>query len=50
VAYRVVNDGHDVEVGVADEVGDVAMDEHLAGAEARNGFGGDAGVGAACGC
>lgn len=47
VADRVVNDGHDVEVDVVNEVGDVAVDEHLAGLEARDGFGGDAGVGAA---
>lgn len=47
MADGVVDDGHDVEVGVADEVRDVAMDEHLAGFEAGDGFGGDAGVGAA---
>lgn len=51
VAHGVVDDGHDVEVGRADEVSDVAVDEHLAGFEAGDGFGGDAGVGAACrGC
>ena len=49
VAHGVVDDGHDVEVGVADEVGDVAVDEHFAGLEAGDGFGGDAGVGAAWG-
>ena len=48
VAHGVVDDGHYVEVGVADKVGDVAVDEHLARAEAGDGFGGDAGVGAAC--
>jgi hypothetical protein len=47
VADRVVNHGHDVEVDVINQVGDVAVDEHLAGFEARDGFGGDARVGAA---
>lgn len=47
VADGVVDDGHDVEVDVVDEVGDVAVDEHLARLEAGDGFGGDAGVGAA---
>ena len=47
VADGVVYDGHYVEVGGADEVGDVAVDEHLAGLEAGDGFGGDARVGAA---
>jgi hypothetical protein len=47
VADRVVNHGHDVEVDVINQVGDVAVDEHLAGVEARDGFGGDARVGAA---
>jgi hypothetical protein len=42
MADRVVDDGHDVEIDVVDEVGDVAMDEHLAGFEACDGFGGDA--------
>ena len=49
VADRVVYDGHDVEVDVVDEVGNVAVDEHLAGLETGDGFGGDTGVGAACG-
>ena len=49
VADRVVDHGHDVEVGGADQVGDVAVDEHLAGFEAGDGFGGDARVGAAWG-
>ena len=49
VADRVVYDGHDVEVDVVDEVGNVAVDEHLAGLETGDGFGGDARVGAACG-
>jgi hypothetical protein len=48
VTDSVVYDGHDVEVDVVDEVGDVAVDEHFAGFEACYGFGGDAGVGAAC--
>jgi hypothetical protein len=47
VADRVVNHGHDVKVDVINQVGDVAVDEHLAGVEARDGFGGDARVGAA---
>lgn len=47
VADGVVDDGHDVEVGVADEVGDVAVDKGLAGLEAGDLLGGDAGVGAA---
>lgn len=41
VTDSVVDDGHDVEVDVVDEVGNVAMDEHLAGLEAGDGFGGD---------
>jgi hypothetical protein len=48
VADGVVYDGHDVEVDVVYEVGNVAVDKHLAGFEACDGFGGDAGVGAAC--
>lgn len=48
VADGVVDDGHDIEIGGADQVGNVAVDEHLAGFEAGDGFGGDAGVGAAC--
>jgi hypothetical protein len=48
VADGVVDDGHDVEVDVVDEVGDVAVDEHFAWFETCDGFGGDAGVGAAC--
>jgi hypothetical protein len=47
VADGVVDDGHYVEVDVVDEVGNVAVDEHLAGFETCDGFGGDAGVGAA---
>lgn len=47
VADGVVDDGHDVEVDVVDEVGDVAVDEHLTWFEASDGFGGDARVGAA---
>jgi hypothetical protein len=47
VADRVVYDGHDVEVDVVYEVGNVAVDEHLAWFETCDGFGGDAGVGAA---
>ena len=48
VADGVVDDRHDVEVNVADKVGNVAVDEHLAGLETGNGFGRDARVGAAC--
>jgi hypothetical protein len=48
VADGVVYDGHDVQVDVVDEVGDVAVDEHLAWIETGDGFGGDAGVRAAC--
>lgn len=47
VADGVVDDGHDIEVGVADEVGDVAVDEGLAGLEAGDLLGGDARVAAA---
>ena len=47
VADRVVNHGHDIQVDVVDQVGDVAVDEHLTGFEARDGFGGNARVGAA---
>jgi len=47
VAHGVVNDGHDVEVGGADEIGNVAVDEHVTSVEAGNGFGGDARIGAA---
>lgn len=47
VAHGVVDDAHDVEVRVADEVGDVAVDEGLAGLEAGDLLGGDARVGAA---
>lgn len=43
----VVDDGHGVEVDVADEVGDVAVDKGLAGLEAGDLLGGDARVGAA---
>jgi hypothetical protein len=43
----VVYDTHDVEIGVANEIGDVAVNEHLARLEASDGFGRDAGVGAA---
>lgn len=46
VAHGVVDDAHDVEVGVADEVGDVAVDKGLAGLEAGDLLGGDAGVAA----
>jgi hypothetical protein len=48
VADRVVDDRHDVQVDVVDEVGNVAVDEHLTGVNAGKGFGGDAGVRAAC--
>lgn len=48
VADRVVDDRHDVEVDVVDEVGNVAVDEHLAWVDAGEGFGGDTRVGAAC--
>lgn len=49
----VLNDGEDVEVGGGDDVGDVAMDEDLAGLETEKGGFGDSRVGAAepnCGC
>lgn len=42
----VVDDAHGVEVSVADEVGDVAVDKCLAGLEAADLLGGDARVGA----
>jgi hypothetical protein len=48
VTNGVVHDGHDVEVNVIDEVGDVAVDEHLTRFKAGDGFSGDARVGAAC--
>jgi hypothetical protein len=48
VAHGVIDDGHDVEVGVGHQVRDVAVDEHFARAEAGDGFGGDTRVGAAC--
>lgn len=48
VAHGVVDDGHDVQVNVVDEVGNVAVNEHLAGVDASESFGGDARVGAAC--
>jgi hypothetical protein len=47
VAYRVVYDRHDVQIDVVDQVGNVTVDEHLAWLETGNGFGGNAGVGAA---
>lgn len=43
----VVEDGSDVEVDVADQVGDVAVDKGLAGLEAGDLLGGDARVAAA---
>lgn len=42
----VVDDAHGVEVSVAHEVGDVAVDKCLAGLKAADLLGGDAGVGA----
>nr|GFD57614.1 hypothetical protein [Tanacetum cinerariifolium] len=41
VAHSVVDNRHDVQIDVVDEVGDVAMDEHLARVDAGEGFGGD---------
>jgi hypothetical protein len=48
VTHSVVDDGHDIQVDVVDEVGDVAVDEHLTGIDTSEGFGGNARVGAAC--
>ncbi len=42
----VLEDGEAVEIGVVDDVGDVAVNEDLAGAEAEDFVGGDAAVGA----
>lgn len=47
VAHGVVDDGHDVQVGVGDDVGDVAVDEDLARFQAHDFIGGDAAVAAA---
>ena len=46
MADRVVDNGHDVEIRVTDEVGNVAVDKHLPRLEASDGFSGDARVGA----
>lgn len=46
VAHGIVDDGHDVEVGVGDEVGDVTVDEDLACLEAHDLIGGDTAVAA----
>lgn len=46
VADGIVDDAHGIEVGVADEVGNVAVDKGLTGLEADNLLGGDARVGA----
>lgn len=46
VAHGIVDDGHHVEVGVGDEVGDVAVDEDLAGLQAHDLIGGDTAVAA----
>lgn len=50
MADGIVYNGHYVKVGGADEVGDVAVDEHLASTEAGDGFGRDARVGATWDC
>ncbi|RDA88913.1 hypothetical protein CP532_5486 [Ophiocordyceps camponoti-leonardi (nom. inval.)] len=47
VTDGVVDDAHHVEVGVADQIGDVAMDKGLARLEAGDELGGDPGVAAA---
>jgi len=47
MANGVVDNRHYVEVNVVDEIGNVAVDEHLAGTKAGDGFCRDAGVGAA---
>lgn len=46
VAHSVVNDAHDVEVRVDNEVGNVAMDKGLAGLKTRNLLDGDTRVAA----
>jgi hypothetical protein len=43
----IFDDGRDGDVGGRDDVGDVAVDEDVAGLEAEDGGFGDAGVGAA---
>jgi len=44
---RVLNDREAIEVGVNDDVGDIAMHEHLAGEKADDLVGGNAAIGAA---
>lgn len=46
VANGVLDDAHHAEVDVAHHIGDVAVDEHLTGAETRDLLGGDAAVAA----
>lgn len=45
MADGVVDDGHDVKIGVADQVGDVAVDKRVTGFEAGDLLGGNAGIG-----
>lgn len=47
IADRVLDHGLAVQVGRGEDVGDVAVDEDVAGLEAEHGGFGDAGVGAA---
>lgn len=44
VTHGIVNDAHDIEIGVDDEVGNVAVDKGLAGLQTSNLLGGDTGV------
>ncbi len=46
MAHGVLDDAHNIEVRVDDQVGDVAVDEGLAGPEARDLLGGNAGIAA----
>jgi hypothetical protein len=48
VADGVVDDGHDVQIDVVDEIGNVAVDEHLTWFETSDGFSGDTRVRTAC--
>lgn len=47
VADCVIDDRHHVEIDVVDEIGDVAVDKHLTGLQARDGFSRNTGIRAA---
>ena len=47
MADSVIDDGHDVEIGVRDDIRDIPVDEDLACFQAHDFIGGDAAVAAA---